>query len=160
MTDLENNLNVENLNDESKTDKVEKEEVVVDEVTTSKDVAEPVSVNDNTSATKEETKSENVIASGTGVAKPTEKPALAPVEDGVIGSGKAPVKKSAEPKASASTAKKVEKVALFANRNVVWQGVGKIVKGYNLVDAAAAEKWLTLDGIRKVNPQEVKTALG
>ena len=87
-----------------------------------------------------------------------EAPAIVPVADGVIGTGK--VKKKAEPKPKAPAAEKSDTVALFSSRNIAWQGVGKLVKGYNLVSADAAEKWLTLDAVRSANPEEIKTNLG
>lgn len=88
-----------------------------------------------------------------------EKPAIVPVADGVIGSGK--VKKKAEPKKVAEAPQpKSDKVALFAARNLVWQGVGKLVKGYNFVGAEVAEKWLTLDAVREATPEEIKAKLG
>jgi hypothetical protein len=59
-----------------------------------------------------------------------------------------------------SSTKKIQKVALFASRNLVWQGVGKIVKGYNFVEPSEADFWLTKDGVRKATPEEIKAALG
>lgn len=88
-----------------------------------------------------------------------EEPALVPVEDGVIGAGKVK-KKAAATKAKQPEAEKTETVALFSSRNLVWQGIGKLVKGYNLVGKDAAEKWLTLDSVREVKPEEVKANLG
>lgn len=152
MTDSENNVDVNEANDNtsSNTSTVESApaEAVVEDVVVE---SQPVK--------SEETKSENVIGSGTASPKPTEKPAIAPVANGVIGSGTSTPKKVA-PKVAATTNDKVQKVAIFSSRNIVWQGVGKIVKGYNFVDALEADKWLTLDNVRKVDPQEVKALLG
>ena len=83
-------------------------------------------------------------------------PALTPVEDGVIGSGKTSKKKPAAKKVSAPPVE-VDKVALFAERNLVWQGVGKVQKGYNIVGKEAAAKWLTLATIREATPEEIKS---
>ena len=88
-----------------------------------------------------------------------ETPAIVPVEDGVIGAGKVK-KKKAEPKVEAPVTEKSETVALLSSRNIAWQGVGKLVKGYNIVSADAAEKWLTLDAVRSANPEEIKANLG
>lgn len=88
-----------------------------------------------------------------------EKPGIVPVGNGVIGSGKVkrePVAKK-EPKVEAPV---VEKVAVLSSRNLVWQGVGKLVKGYNFVSKEDAAKWLTLDTVREASPQEVKATLG
>lgn len=89
-----------------------------------------------------------------------EAPSLVPVSDGVIGTGK--VKKNAEPKAKQVTNKtdKPGTVAIFASRNVSWQGLGKLTKGYNIVSPDDATKWLTLSTVRLVQPEEVKTKLG
>jgi hypothetical protein len=89
-----------------------------------------------------------------------EAPAIVPVVDGVIGTGKVRKKKS-EPKPKAEPVKEaVTTVALFASRNLVWQGLGKLVKGYNIVSVDAADKWLTLDSVRSVDPSEVQAKLG
>jgi hypothetical protein len=48
-------------------------------------------------------------------------------------------------------------VALYAERNLVWQGVGKVQKGYNIVTKEAAAKWLTLGTIREASPEEIKS---
>lgn len=92
--------------------------------------------------------------------KDDEVPSLVPVSDGVIGAGK--INKNEEPKTAKLSPKKdnVKKVALFASRNVSWQGLGKLLKGYNFVSAEAADKWLTLDTVRLVSPEEVKANLG
>ena len=105
-----------------------------------------------------ETEDENVITSGKGGSGSTEKPALAPVADGVIGSGTTKVTKKPTPKTASKP--KTDKVALFSERNMVWQGLGKIVKGYNFVEKDAAPQWLTLDGVREATPEEIKTNLG
>lgn len=87
-----------------------------------------------------------------------ETPALTPVGDGVIGSGK--VKKKPEPKKAEPVTPEVEKVAIHANRNLVWAGVGKITKGYNIVSKEEAAKWLTLSGVKEVSPEVIKSNLG
>ena len=104
-----------------------------------------------------ETKDENVITSGGGKGS-EEKPALAPVADGVIGSGT--TKATKKPAVKKPAPAKADTVALFADRNLLWQGVGKISKGYNFVPREQAAQWLTLDGVREVTPEEIKTNLG
>jgi hypothetical protein len=88
-----------------------------------------------------------------------EAPAIVPVENGVIGAGKTK-KKRPEPKKPEPVEEKSSTVALLSSRNLVWQGLGKLVKGYNIVSADAAEKWLTLDAVRVATPEEIKTTLG
>lgn len=104
-----------------------------------------------------ETEDDGVITSGGGKGS-EEKPALTPVENGVIGSGTTKATKKAAPKAAPKP--KTDKVALFSDRNLVWQGLGKIVKGYNFVEKDAAPQWLTLEGVREATPEEIKTTLG
>lgn len=104
-----------------------------------------------------EAKDDNVITSGGGKGS-EEKPALAPVADGVIGSGTTKVEK--KPAAKKAAAPKTDTVAIFSDRNLVWQGVGKISKGYNFIPKDDSAKWLTLDGVREVTPEEIKTNLG
>lgn len=104
-----------------------------------------------------ETKDDNVITSGGGTGS-SEKPALAPVGDGVIGSGTTKATKKPAVKKPATV--KTETVAIFSDRNLVWQGVGKISKGYNFVPKDDSAKWVTLEGVREVTPEEIKTNLG
>jgi hypothetical protein len=53
-----------------------------------------------------------------------------------------------------------EKVAIHSSKNVTWEGVGKIYKGYNIVTKDASEKWLTRPHVRLATPEEVKKAIG
>lgn len=105
----------------------------------------------------EEKVDDAVISTESTNSKPKKsKPALAPVKDGAIGSSvaedtaPAPVKKSAS--------KKVEDgmVAVFATRNIRWDGVGSLFRGYNIVSKEDAEKWLTLTTVREATPEEIK----
>lgn len=52
------------------------------------------------------------------------------------------------------------KVAILSEKNMHWQGIGSISKGYNIVTKEAADKWLTRKGIREATPQEVATHYG
>ena len=55
---------------------------------------------------------------------------------------------------------KQEKVALFSERNIFWNGVGEVVKGYNIVTKEVSEKWLTHSKVRIATPQEVARYYG
>ena len=80
------------------------------------------------------------------------------LETGAIG-----VKKSAPKKKATTTQPKKEKeptVALHSTKNVVWENVGKLAKGYNIVPAAAAEKWLTRSHVREATPEEIAREYG
>lgn len=55
---------------------------------------------------------------------------------------------------------KDQKVALFSDRNIFWNGVGEVVKGYNIVTKEVSEKWLTHDKVRIATPQEVAKHYG
>lgn len=94
------------------------------------------------------------------IASPTKKkgkpaPSIA-VVDGAIGSPgasrKDPVKAVSEPKT------KKETVALFSTKNVFWDGVGEVKRGYNFVTPAQAEKWKARNHIRVATPAEIKEA--
>lgn len=53
-----------------------------------------------------------------------------------------------------------EKVALYSEKNINWNGIGRMSKGYNIVTKEAAKKWLTLRGIREATPEEVASHYG
>ena len=53
-----------------------------------------------------------------------------------------------------------ETVALHSTKNVVWEGVGKVEKGYNIVEKSAADKWLTRGHIRIATPEELAREYG
>ena len=72
-----------------------------------------------------------------------------------------PVKKAdKKDKSDAKAEDKSETVALHSKRPVLWEGVGRVERGYNIVSKAQAEKWLTRDHIRLATPEEIKGALG
>lgn len=54
---------------------------------------------------------------------------------------------------------KRETVALFSTRNVYWDGVGEVLRGYNFVTPEQAKKWQTRDHIRVATPEEIKEVL-
>lgn len=53
-----------------------------------------------------------------------------------------------------------DKVAIYSDKNMHWNGIGGIVKGYNIVTKEAAEMWLTRKGIRQATPEEVASHYG
>jgi outer membrane biosynthesis protein TonB len=70
-----------------------------------------------------------------------------------------PVTKAA-PKAEEEKKKdKPELVAVFASTNLVWSGLGRLSKGYNLVAKDDAARWLTHAKVREASPEEVKSRL-
>jgi hypothetical protein len=89
---------------------------------------------------------------------PEEVQALGSVEDGVIGATVAP--KTPAKKKSAKAAEVKETVALYSTKNVTWAEVGKVYRGYNIVEKDAAEKWLTRSHIRTATPEEVAKEFG
>lgn len=99
----------------------------------------------------------NVIGSTENITKEELKSSVVGLKSGAIGSGSAdrPAKKSnpkAEPKA--------ETVAIHSTRNVTWNEVGKVYRGYNIVSKSAADKWLTRDHTRLATPEEVAREFG
>jgi hypothetical protein len=89
---------------------------------------------------------------------PEEVQALGSVADGVIGATTAP--KAPEKKKSSKAAEVKEKVAIYSTKNVSWSEVGKVYRGYNIVEKDAAEKWLTRSHIRTATPEEVAKEFG
>jgi hypothetical protein len=89
---------------------------------------------------------------------PEEVQALGSVADGVIGATTAV--KTAPRKKSAKPEEKKETVALYSTKNATWSEVGKVYRGYNIVDKNAAEKWLTRSHIRTASPEEVAKEFG
>jgi len=89
---------------------------------------------------------------------PEEVQALGSVADGVIGASTAP--KAPEKNKSLKAAKVKETVALYSTKNVSWSEVGKVYRGYNIVDKDAAAKWLTRSHIRTATPEEVAKEFG
>jgi hypothetical protein len=89
---------------------------------------------------------------------PEEVQALGSVADGVIGASTAP--KAPGKNKSLKAAKVKETVALYSTKNVSWSEVGKVYRGYNIVDKDAAAKWLTRSHIRTATPEEVAKEFG
>lgn len=53
-----------------------------------------------------------------------------------------------------------EKVAVYANRNLHWNGVGSLNVGYNILTKEESEKWLTHKAVRLVLPDEIAKHYG
>ncbi len=87
--------------------------------------------------------------------------AVGSVANGAIGvttaskSEPKPVKKTAAKKPT-----KEDTVAIHSTRNVTWEGVGKVYRGYNIVTKDAAEQWKTRSHIRIATPEEVAKEFG
>lgn len=125
--------------DESLAEEAEDLEELEDEVL--EDVKEEAPKNVISSGSQKTGKSESAVAGITAVA------------NGVIGTGTvAPKKKNV---VKQKPAPEVEKVALYSSKNVTWNGVGKVYRGYNIVTKEAADKWLTRDHTRVATPEEV-----
>lgn len=91
--------------------------------------------------------------------KQNNKQALGSVGNGIFGT----VTVSSE--SFSETTEKKEKViketvAVYSPKNIYWSGVGKVLKGYNIVEKQNAEKWLTKPGMRIADPEEVAKEYG
>ncbi|CAB4157633.1 Rho termination factor, N-terminal [uncultured Caudovirales phage] len=53
-----------------------------------------------------------------------------------------------------------EKMALYSERNLHWNGVGALEKGYNIVTKEESVKWLTHKAVREASPKEVAKHYG
>lgn len=51
-------------------------------------------------------------------------------------------------------------IAVFSTKNVTWNGVGKVNRGYNIVTQEEADQWATRSHIRIATPQEVAKEYG
>ena len=54
----------------------------------------------------------------------------------------------------------VDRMALYSERNLHWNGVGALVKGYNIVTKEDSVKWLTHKAVREASPKEVARHYG
>ena len=89
---------------------------------------------------------------------PEEIQALGAVAEGVIGATTAAV--AAPRKKNSKSQEKKETVAIHSTKNVTWSEVGKVYRGYNIVEKDAADKWLTRSHIRMATPEEVAKEFG
>lgn len=89
-----------------------------------------------------------------------EQQAVGSVANGAIGVTTAEVAPKPVKKAAAKKPAKEETVAIHSTRNVTWEGVGKVYRGYNIVSKSAAEQWVTRNHIRIATPEEVAKEFG
>ena len=112
----------------------------------------------DTQENSEPVKEQTVIRSVEANTKPKRKPTSSSStnQDGVVISRKAerPVKKTTE------TLQKPKQIALYSAKNLRWNGLGTLVKGYNIVNEEDAERWTTLKAVREATPEEVATYYG
>jgi len=92
------------------------------------------------------------------VPKPKESLALGLVGDGAMGTTVVSQNEAPTTVQVAVKTKSEKTVAIHSSRNVSWRGVGDVVRGYNIVSEAAAEKWLTRNHTRIATPEEVAGA--
>jgi hypothetical protein len=108
-----------------------------------------------------ETDENNVIGSSRTTAKGGKKTgALGATNGGAIGSVKVDKLEKAKAKLEPTPVITEEKVAIFSTKNVSWEGVGKVNKGYNIVTKELADKWLTRSHVRTATPKEVAEEYG
>lgn len=88
-----------------------------------------------------------------------EKQALGSIGNGVFGIATISSEDLSETKEKKPKQEK-DLVAIYSPKNIYWSGVGKILKGYNIVERHNAEKWTTKPGIRIVDPEEVAKEYG
>jgi hypothetical protein len=55
---------------------------------------------------------------------------------------------------------KDEKVAVYSQKSLFWNGLGDLNKGYNIVTKEASEKWATHKAVRIATPSEVAAYYG
>jgi hypothetical protein len=85
----------------------------------------------------------------------TEGPGMKSVGSNAIGSGTVTTAKPAPQVSIEDSNSLANKVAVYSTRNVFWDGVGRIKRGYNIMTQEKAEKWLTRDHARLASPEEV-----
>lgn len=105
-----------------------------------------------------ETEEDSVIKSKQkNVSTPTV-PSVIQTDGGAIGSRSA--EKKSTPVESTKPSTGTNKVAVFAEKNLHWRGVGSVSAGYNIVTKEAAAKWLTQKSVRSATPEEVAAYYG
>lgn len=145
---------MENLNNPVEEEKIDAPVEIVDAPVAEEVTPEPVKVEEAPEAVEEQA----VVGTDSFAGSTAEVQAVGSVADGAIGVATAP----RQPKKVAPAKKKVaqDTVALHSTKNVTWPGVGKVYTGYNVVDKAAADHWLTRSHIRVATPDEVAKAFG
>lgn len=53
-----------------------------------------------------------------------------------------------------------EAVAVYCQKNLFWNGLGELKKGYNIVTKEASERWITHRAVRIATPSEVASYYG
>lgn len=66
-----------------------------------------------------------------------------------------PTQQQVEMKKKAKENSKGEKVAVFASRNLFWNGVGELNYGYTVLPKEVSEKWLSHRAVRIATPDEI-----
>ncbi len=66
-----------------------------------------------------------------------------------------PTVEQKEMKRKRESADKDEKVAVYASRNLFWNGVGELNHGYTILPKEVSEKWLSHRAVRIATPDEV-----
>ena len=99
----------------------------------------------------------NSTARGKSKTKKNEMKVVGTVANGAIGSTTQKITHKVE---KTSEPKKTEKAAIHSTRNVFWPGVGKILKGYNIIERDKLDQWLTRSHVREATPQEVAREFG
>jgi len=85
---------------------------------------------------------------------------IAQVNNGAIGTAEKELVKEEKLHYRSDTKKEYNKVAVYSSKSVSWPGVGKVLKGYNIVPRESLEKWLTRDHVREATPQEIAEEFG
>ena len=102
---------------------------------------------------------ENIIGSSrTTATGGKKKAAIGSVDNGAIGTTKIDNNKKTNQPSEPRI--KADMVAVFSTRNVLWQGIGSISKGYNIFSKSEADQWLTRGHVRLATPQEVAQEYG
>lgn len=130
-----------------------------DAKTKTKILAVLLDTDSNISAAEEASPEQKIIGSDKIVTgKRTPVSATRPNEDGVMTTSTADTFKNKK----FEETKKINdsKIAIFSEKNLHWNGVGGIKRGYNIVTKEASEKWLTRKGIREATPEEIATHYG
>ena len=84
--------------------------------------------------------------------------AVGSIVNGVIGVAETP--RPTRGAAPAAPKKSNKTVAIHSTKNVSWNGVGKVYRGYNIVTPEQSEKWLTRNHVRLATPEEVAKEFG
>ena len=106
-----------------------------------------------------ETNDDGVIGSSrTAATGGKKKSAIGQLDGGAMGVKKLEAQEKNKPKPKPAVTK--EMVACFSTKNVTWQGVGSISKGYNIFSKSEADKWLTRNHVRLAKPEEVAGEYG